>query len=326
MTKYKKKNDLETIEPLNQKLLFCYEKNFIHFIKLFEKKILPNSILITGQKGLGKSTFVFHLVNYILSQSEENKYSLNNFTINKNNRSFKLVKNGLHPNFYLVNNVLNDQSIKIDQIRDLLNFLNKTSPLNNLKIVIIDDAESLNLNSSNALLKALEEPNKNTFFFIINSNTKKISNTIKSRCVEFKFFLNESEKNLVFSDICKQYNYIPSIPNINKSLYFNTPGNLLRFLLLFGDSKETNYNEKIPLILLILDKIKRDKDLDYLYFLLNFIEAYYCEKLLKNKNNLITNFLNYKKIIIQINNIKKFNVDEKNVLLFVKDVLLNEKK
>ena len=165
MKNIKKNIEFEIIDPINQKFLFSYEKQFIHFIKLFEKKILPNTILVTGQKGLGKSTFVFHLVNYFLSLNEDNKYVLDNFFINEDNQSFKLVNNNLHPNFFLIKNSSVDKNIKIEQIRNLLSFLNKTSPLNNLKIVVIDDAESLNLNSSNALLKALEEPNENTFFF-----------------------------------------------------------------------------------------------------------------------------------------------------------------
>ena len=70
--------------------------------------------------------------------------------------------------------------------------------------------------------------------------------------------------------------------------------------------------------------VKKEKNFEYLHVLLNFIEAYYNEKLLNNNKNLIINFLNYKKILIQINNTKKFNLDEKNISLFIKDILLNE--
>ena len=54
-------------------------------------------------------------------------------------------------------------------------------------IVFLDNVEYLNLNSSNALLKGLEEPSQNTFFFIIHDNSSFILDTIKSRCVQFKF-------------------------------------------------------------------------------------------------------------------------------------------
>ena len=34
-------------------------------IKLFKKKKLPSTILLNGQKGLGKATFAFHYINYL---------------------------------------------------------------------------------------------------------------------------------------------------------------------------------------------------------------------------------------------------------------------
>ena len=93
-------------------------------------------------------------------------YSSNNLTIHKDNLSFKLLNDNIHPNFYLVKNKELEKNIKIDQVRDLLKFLNKTTYSRDLKIVMIDNAENLNLNSSNALLKSLEEPPHNTFFLL----------------------------------------------------------------------------------------------------------------------------------------------------------------
>ena len=90
------------------------------------------------------------------------------------------------------------KNIGIDKTRDALRFLNKSSYYSNIKIVLIDNAEYLNINSSNALLKALEEPNNNTFFFIINNSVNKVLSTIKSRCIEFKFFFNLVEKKKDF--------------------------------------------------------------------------------------------------------------------------------
>ena len=49
--------------------LFGVEDYFNSFIKLYEKKELPNSILLSGPKGLGKSTFAYHIINYLLSKN-----------------------------------------------------------------------------------------------------------------------------------------------------------------------------------------------------------------------------------------------------------------
>ena len=50
--------------------LFGYEKLFHHLINLDQKNKLPLRILITGQEGIGKSVFSYHLINYLLSKNE----------------------------------------------------------------------------------------------------------------------------------------------------------------------------------------------------------------------------------------------------------------
>ena len=90
------------VAPKYQLKLFGYEKYFNTFIKMADKNVLPNTILLSGPKGLGKSTFVYHFVNYLLSKNEKNKYTLENFSINPDNKSYKNICNFTHPNFFLV--------------------------------------------------------------------------------------------------------------------------------------------------------------------------------------------------------------------------------
>ena len=62
------------------------------------------------------------------------------------------------------------KNIDINQIRELITNLNKFSFNNKKRFVLIDNIELLNLNSVNALLKILEEPNDNINFILINNN------------------------------------------------------------------------------------------------------------------------------------------------------------
>ena len=63
-------------------------ENFFHELSgLYKHKKLPNKILLSGKKGLGKSTLAYHLINYILSENEDYKYNLENFCIHKDNKS-----------------------------------------------------------------------------------------------------------------------------------------------------------------------------------------------------------------------------------------------
>jgi len=161
--------NVEILSPKNQLQLFGYDDYFNSFIKLFHKNKLPNTILLSGPKGTGKATFIYHFINYVLSYREQNRYSVDNFTINPDNKSYKSLCNYTHPNFFLLENNSHEENIKIDNVRNILKFLNKTTYNSNIKIVMIDNAEYLNINSSNALLKVLEEHNANTFFFIIHN-------------------------------------------------------------------------------------------------------------------------------------------------------------
>ena len=87
------------IEPINQNKLYGLENFFSELLKLDKKNNLPNKILLSGQKGIGKSTLAYHFINYILSKNEEFNYDLKNFKIETENRSFKTILNQSNPNF-----------------------------------------------------------------------------------------------------------------------------------------------------------------------------------------------------------------------------------
>lgn len=89
-------------------------------------------------------------------------------------------------------------NINIDQIRQLKNFLYQTSTEQN-KVVVILEADCMNINSYNACLKILEEPYGNTYIFLVSDNPSKIIQTVQSRCYKINahyqepYSLNEYE-------------------------------------------------------------------------------------------------------------------------------------
>ena len=164
--------NLTVILPKKQLHLFGYEYYFNSFIKLYQKNTLPNVILLSGPNGSGKATFAYHFINYLLSYNEKDKYSVNDFTINPENKSYKYLCDNTHPNFSLLENDELSENIKKDNVRNTLKFLNKSTYFSDIKIVLIDNVEYLNVHSSNALLKVLEETNNKTFFFVIHNNSE----------------------------------------------------------------------------------------------------------------------------------------------------------
>ena len=100
---------------------------------------MPNKILLSGEKGIGKSTLAYHLINFVLSQDEEQKYDYENNIINSENKSFKLIQNKSNPNFYLIDVAEDKKNIDINQIRELIINLNKSSFNKKKRFVLIDN-------------------------------------------------------------------------------------------------------------------------------------------------------------------------------------------
>ena len=68
---------MNDIEPINQTKLFGLDRFINEFIDLENNNNLPNKILLSGYKGIGKSTLAYHLINYILSKDEKFNYDTN---------------------------------------------------------------------------------------------------------------------------------------------------------------------------------------------------------------------------------------------------------
>ena len=80
-----------------------------------------------------------------------------------------------------------DNVIKVDAIRNLKDEVLLKPIVADRKIIIINDAECMNEQAQNALLKILEEPPTYITIILVTSNKEKLLYTIRSRCVEFKF-------------------------------------------------------------------------------------------------------------------------------------------
>ena len=306
------------LKPSNQLSLFGHHIDFQNFVNLYLDKRLPNKILLSGEKGIGKSTLAYHLVNFILSTDEDLSYDVKNFVINPENKSFKLIINKSNPNFISIDVIDDKKSIDINQIRNLISTLNKSSFNNKPRFVLIDNIELLNINSVNALLKILEEPNDNIYFILINNN-KKILPTLKSRCLNFKIQLSSSQSSDITNQILND-NFMNLInPELINS--YSTPGKILN-LLNFAkqndvDLKEINLKELIKEI--IMDK-KYKKDLSIKHLLYSLIEIYF-RKNISIKNTKLIDIHNY--FLKKINNTKIYNLDDETLLMEFDERVLN---
>lgn len=301
--------------PNSQTNLYGLQDNLLFFAKLFDQKRLPSKILLTGQKGIGKCTLAYHLINFVLSKDEEMPYDLAEFKINLDNRSFKLIQNGSCPNFNLIDINLDKKNIDIEQIRELIIQLNKSSFNNKPRFVLIDNIEYLNLNSVNALLKTLEEPNDNIFFILIHSN-KKIIPTLLSRCINFNISLENDKVNEISSLLFD--NDIDNLLNKDLLNYYSTPGEIYN-LLKFSEEKKIDLkdiNLKDFLLKLISENIYKDNKQSKT-FVYNILELFLIKDISVSNSDVYNYFLK------RINDFKKFNLDDESLFLEINSKLLN---
>ena len=313
----------DILEPKNQLRLYGFDVLFDNFVKLFNENKLPSVILLHGDKGVGKATFIYHFINYLLSKNQDHQYSLNNKLIDFKNKSYNLLNSNINTNFYLLEKNKDSKNIGIDEVRSLSSFLNKSSLDKNIKIVLVDNIENLNLNSSNALLKTLEDVKDNTFFFLTSNNILKVPITIKSRSIEFKIYFSYEKKREIFINLLKNYNSnLPSEYVLN-FLYFDSPGNLLKYYYFLNDADEDN---SIKNVLFFIDKYLKEKKLDDLNFVSLFIEKFYNDLIEKSSSNNFEIFFNRLKILNRINLMRKFNLDAKDTFFYVKNILKNDQR
>ena len=314
--------NLLELKSSNQKQLFSYKNTFLDIVNLYNQKKLPNKILFSGPKGIGKATFAYHLINYIFSKDEESNYDIDKLQINDSNKSFKLILNQTHPNFHLIDLLDEKKIIEISQIRNMINYANKSAFNNRERIVLIDNAENLNLSSSNALLKIIEEPNENVFFILIFDNNRKIIETIKSRCLKFNLFLTFDECLDTTNKIIG--NNIYQIVNKDLINHYSTIGDLVNLVNFSSSSKMSliELNLKDFLINLIDEKYYKKniyiKKNIYKYIEYYLLKLMYLNKSKKKINSLYRNFIN------KIYNLQKFNLDEESFFIEFNEIIFNE--
>ena len=125
------------------------------------------------------------------------------------------------------------------------------------RFIIFDDIELFNINSLNALLKTIEEPNKNNFF-LINNKSKKIVDTIKSRSLEIKIILNNRQRINISNNLLSFFKLKPVINLENSQL---TPGNFIKFNYIFEEFDINLENGFIENLSLLLNLYKKHKDI-----------------------------------------------------------------
>ena len=309
---------MNNLEPINQTKLYGLDNYFNELIRFYLQGNYPNKILFSGQKGIGKSTLAYHFINYVLTIDENYKYDVQNFIIDIDSPVFKTIKNKSNTNLISIDVLDNKKSIDINQIRELIVNLNKSSFNNKPRFVLIDNIELLNVNSINALLKILEEPNKNIYFILIHNN-KKILSTLLSRCINFKINLTNNDYLKITNQLFeKDLNELICNDLVN---YYFTPGEIY-YLVQF--SLKNNYDlTKIDLknFLKILIKDGHYKKNNFINNMMYNLMEFYFRKLSTKFSKLINGKYSY--FVKRIADTRTYNLDKESLFMEFNDEILD---
>ena len=149
---------------------------FFNHLKSVQARVtersLHHGLTMSGVKGIGKFLFAKAIALELLCQHRVNNAVCNTC------QGCLLFAAGSHPDLHIVES---DKQIGVDAVRQALNKLNNTAQIGPNKVCIINNAESLTVAASNALLKTLEEPTNNTYLILVTESQNQLLPTILSR-------------------------------------------------------------------------------------------------------------------------------------------------
>jgi len=303
--------------PKNSLNLFGLSKDFNFLYSLYEQNNLPKVLLLTGTKGIGKSTLLNH---FLISVFDKNNYNIAENIISNKSLIHNQFKNNIFSNIIHMKGA-DFSSVKIDDIRNLKTKIFQSSILNKDRFIILDDIELFNNNSVNALLKIIEEPNKGNYFFLINNNTKQMLETIKSRSLEVKINLSDINRLQITN---KLINYFKIEKYLDPHELKLSPGNYLKFNYLCKENNILINEDLISNLSSLLNLYKKKKDIVYMSIVF-FMVDYYFKTLSENK------YLNREKISFKrnfvfknLNNYLTYNINQNSLINVISNEINNE--
>ena len=241
--------------------------------QIIKNNNIAHSYMFVGKDSIGKMLFAKEFAKTILCT--EKIKPCNNC---KSCIEFETFNN---PDFTIIEPDVN--TIKIDQIRELVKKVYEKPIVSNKKVYIINDSNLMTKEAQNSLLKTLEEPPEYVTIILIASNENLFLPTIKSRCT--KIIFNKLSNNELKDILEKEYNYI-NVPDLVLKV---ADGSVKKAVNLQG--KEENYKkinntysnlEKINMIDILNSKEQVFKDKEQVVEILEYINLIFFDKINTN--------------------------------------------
>jgi DNA polymerase-3 subunit delta' len=172
-------------------------------ISLYNAGTLPHALIFAGPSGVGKATMAFRFARFLLKYGAgaDDQDSLfgdtppppTSMQIAADDAVFRKVASGGHPDLRYIERGMDERKgtrragLDVDTVREIAPFLRRTTAEGGWRVVIVDEADLMNRQSQNALLKILEEPPPKAMLILVCNRPGALIPTIRSRCRTLHF-------------------------------------------------------------------------------------------------------------------------------------------
>jgi DNA polymerase-3 subunit delta' len=174
-------------------MTFGHSEAVEQFRKAWDSRSLHHAWLLAGPRGVGKAHFARAAARRILAEAAGPTFDASDLETPQDHPIAKLIAAGSHPDMRWLERLENEKTgninrnIKVDQVRELGEFMALSPALSDWRLAVIDSIDELEPSAANALLKMLEEPPPNTLFLLVSHAPGRLLPTIRSRCRRLQF-------------------------------------------------------------------------------------------------------------------------------------------
>ena len=247
---------------------------------MIERAQLPHALIFCGDKSVSKLDMAISLTKRLYEFTFKDNSELPHI--------LKRIDDNSFTNLFIIEPERGN--IKKEVVKDIIKESIKTSMEDGPKVFIFDGAESLNVSSSNSLLKFIEEPIDDTYIIFVVDNIESLLPTIRSRCVTLFF------------------------KPLNKEL-------LIEKLISDGHSREL----VLPLIEYSLDSAEVERIIgdEKLISILSLVEELFMVRI-ENKESMITYLNERKEVLEDSSKDKELSDYKKNLFISLIIALIND--
>ena len=176
--------------PRNTHSLFGHETVDATFLEGWRTGRIHHAWLIHGPRGVGKATLAYRIARFIFSETSPETHSLE---VPRDHPAAKRIAAGSEARLFVLRRVLNPDTrrtararfytvIRVDDVRALRVFFQRTAVSGGWRIAIVDTADDMSESAYNALLKILEEPPERSLILLASHAPRRLPATVLSRC------------------------------------------------------------------------------------------------------------------------------------------------